>query len=300
MTNDNTMSQIIDGKKISEQIQQEIASEVQKIKQSGGKTPHLVAILVGNDGASETYVGSKVRTCEKIGFGSGLVRLPETVSEKELLDKVHELNNDPNVDGFIVQLPLPKHISETKVIEAIDPKKDVDGFHPANVGRMALNLPSYLPATPFGIMQLLERSGIKTAGKHCVVIGRSHIVGSPMSILMARNTEPGNCTVTICHSKTKDLKEHTLKADILIVAIGRANFVTGDMVKEGAVVIDVGMHRIPDDSKKSGFRLTGDVNYEEVAPKSSFITPVPGGVGPMTIASLLMNTLSAAKKEVYK
>jgi methylenetetrahydrofolate dehydrogenase (NADP+)/methenyltetrahydrofolate cyclohydrolase len=293
------MPQVIDGKKVSETIQQEIAAEVQSIKAKGGKIPHLVAILVGNDGASETYVGSKVRTCEKIGFGSGLVKFPDTVTEEELLAKVKELNNDPDVDGFIVQLPLPKHISDTKVIEAIDPKKDVDGFHPANVGRMALNLPAFLPATPYGIMQLLERSGIKTAGKHCVVIGRSHIVGSPMSILMARNTEPGNCTVTICHSKTKDLKEHTLKADILIVAIGRANFVTADMVKEGAVVIDVGMHRIPDDSKKSGFRLTGDVAYDEVAPKCSYITPVPGGVGPMTIVSLLMNTLKSAKKEIY-
>lgn len=290
---------IIDGKKISETIQQEIATEVQRIKENGGKVPHLVAILVGNDGASETYVNSKVKTCEKIGFGSGLVRLPETISEKELLDKVRELNNDPNVDGFIVQLPLPKHISETKVIETIDPKKDVDGFHPANVGRMALNLPAFLPATPYGIMQLLERSGIKTTGKHCVVIGRSHIVGSPISILMARNTEPGNCTVTICHSKTKDLKEHTLRADILIVAIGRANYVTADMVKEGAVVIDVGIHRVEDASRKSGFRLIGDVSYDEVAPKCSYITPVPGGVGPMTIVSLLMNTLKSAKKEIY-
>lgn len=293
------MTQIIDGKRISETIQQEIAAEVEQIKKSSGKVPFLVAVLVGNDGASETYVGSKVRTCEKIGFGSGLVRLPDTISEKELLAKVNELNNDSNVDGFIVQLPLPKHINEQKVIEAIDPRKDVDGFHPANVGRMALNLPTFLPATPYGIMQLLERSGIKTTGRHCVVIGRSHIVGSPMSILMARNTEPGNCTVTICHSKTKDLKEHTLKADILIVAIGRANFVTADMVKEGAVVIDVGMHRIPDDTRKSGFRLTGDVKYDEVAPKCSYITPVPGGVGPMTIVSLLMNTLKSAKKEVY-
>jgi methylenetetrahydrofolate dehydrogenase (NADP+) / methenyltetrahydrofolate cyclohydrolase len=293
------MPQIIDGKKISEEIQQEIAAEVSRIKEKGGKIPHLVAVLVGNDGASETYVGSKVKTCEKIGFGSGLVRLPETITEKELLEKVHELNSDPNVDGFIVQLPLPKHISDTKVIEAIDPKKDVDGFHPANVGRMALSLPAFLPATPYGIMQLLERSGIKTAGKHCVVIGRSHIVGSPMSILMARNTEPGNCTVTICHSKTQNLKEHTIKADILIVAIGRANYVTADMVKDGAVVIDVGMHRIPDDTKKSGFRLTGDVKYDEVAPKCSYITPVPGGVGPMTIVSLLMNTLKSAKKEIY-
>lgn len=293
------MPQIIDGKKISETIQQEIAEEVRKIQEQGGKVPHLVAVLVGNDGASETYVNSKVKTCEKIGFGSGLIRLPESTTEGELLAKVRELNNDPQVDGFIVQLPLPKHISEQKIIEAIDPKKDVDGFHPANVGRMALNLPAFLPATPYGVLQLLERSGIKTSGKHCVVIGRSHIVGSPMSILMARNTEPGNCTVTICHSKTQDLKEHTLRADILIVAIGRPNYVTADMVKEGAVVIDVGMHRIPDSSKKSGFRLTGDVAYDEVAPKCSYISPVPGGVGPMTIVSLLMNTLRSAKKEIY-
>lgn len=293
------MPQVIDGKQISQQIQDEIAAEVQKIKEKGGKAPHLVAVLVGNDGASETYVNSKVRTCEKIGFGSGLIRLPETTTEEELLAKVNELNNDPEVDGFIVQLPLPKHISEQKIIEAIDPKKDVDGFHPANVGRMALNLPAFLPATPYGVLQLLDRSGIKTAGKHCVVIGRSHIVGSPMSILMARNTEPGNCTVTICHSKTQNLKQHTLKADILIVAIGRPNYVTADMVKEGAVVIDVGIHRIPDNTKKSGFRLTGDVAYDEVAPKCSYITPVPGGVGPMTIVSLLMNTLRSAKKEIY-
>lgn len=293
------MPQVIDGKQISQQIQDEIAAEVQKIKEKGGKAPHLVAVLVGNDGASETYVNSKVRTCEKIGFGSGLIRLPEATTEEELLAKVNELNNDPEVDGFIVQLPLPKHISEQKIIEAIDPKKDVDGFHPANVGRMALNLPAFLPATPYGVLQLLDRSGIKTAGKHCVVIGRSHIVGSPMSILMARNTEPGNCTVTICHSKTQNLKQHTLKADILIVAIGRPNYVTADMVKEGAVVIDVGIHRIPDNTKKSGFRLTGDVAYDEVAPKCSYITPVPGGVGPMTIVSLLMNTLRSAKKEIY-
>lgn len=293
------MPQIIDGKKISETIQQEIAEEVRKIQEQGGKVPHLVAVLVGNDEASETYVNSKVKTCEKIGFGSGLIRLPESTTEGELLAKVHELNNDPQVDGFIVQLPLPKHISEQKIIEAIDPKKDVDGFHPTNVGRMVLNLPAFLPATPYGVLQLLERSGIKTSGKHCVVIGRSHIVGSPMSILMARNTEPGNCTVTICHSKTQDLKEHTLRADILIVAIGRPNYVTADMVKEGAVVIDVGMHRIPDSSKKSGFRLTGDVAYDEVVPKCSYISPVPGGVGPMTIVSLLMNTLRSAKKEIY-
>lgn len=293
------MSQVIDGKQISQDIQQEIAEEVQRIKASGGKIPHLAAVIVGSDAASETYVGSKVKTCEKIGFGSSLVSLPESTTEQQLLDKIKELNNDEKIDGFIVQLPLPKHISERKVIEAIDPKKDVDGFHPVNVGRMTLNLPSYLPATPYGIVQLLERYKIDTAGKHCVVLGRSNIVGSPMSILMARNSTPGNCTVTICHSRTKDLKEFTLKADILIVAIGKPNFVTADMVKDGAVVIDVGIHRIEDASKKSGFRLTGDVNYDEVAPKCSYITPVPGGVGPMTIASLLMNTLKSAKKEIY-
>lgn len=293
------MPQIIDGKQISLDIQQEIAEEVKSIKERSGKIPHLAAVIVGSDAASETYVGSKVKTCEKIGFGSSLVSLPESTTEQELLDKIKELNADDKIDGFIVQLPLPKHISERKVIEAIDPRKDVDGFHPANVGRMALNLPSYLPATPYGIVQLLERYKIDTAGKHCVVLGRSNIVGSPMSILMARNSIPGNCTVTLCHSRTKDLKEFTLKADILIVAIGKPNFVTADMVKEGAVVIDVGIHRIEDASKKSGFSLTGDVDYDSVAPKCSYITPVPGGVGPMTIASLLMNTLKSAKKEIY-
>lgn len=290
---------IIDGKKISEDIQNEIAIEVQAIIEQGGKVPHLAAILVGNDGASETYVGSKVRTCEKIGFRSTLVRFPADVSEKELLNKMKELNNDDDIDGYIVQLPLPKHINEQKVIEAVDPKKDVDGFHPQNVGRMALNLPSYLPATPYGIMQLLERYNIDTAGKHCVVIGRSHIVGSPMSILMARNTVPGNCTVSLCHSRTKDLKSFTLQADIVIVALGKAEFLTADMVKEGVVVIDVGITRVASDKTKSGFKLLGDVKYDEVAAKASFITPVPGGVGPMTIASLLMNTLKASKREIY-
>lgn len=290
---------IIDGKKISEDIQNEIAIEVQAIIEQGGKVPHLAAILVGNDGASETYVGSKVRTCEKIGFRSTLVRFPADISEKELLNKMKELNNDDDVDGYIVQLPLPKHINEQKVIEAVDPKKDVDGFHPQNVGRMALNLPAYLPATPYGIMQLLERYQIGTAGKHCVVIGRSHIVGSPMSILMARNTNPGNCTVSLCHSRTKDLKSFTLNADIVIVALGKPEFLTADMVKDGVVVIDVGITRVTSDKTKSGFKLLGDVKYDEVAAKSSFITPVPGGVGPMTIASLLMNTLKASKKEIY-
>jgi methylenetetrahydrofolate dehydrogenase (NADP+)/methenyltetrahydrofolate cyclohydrolase len=293
------MTTILDGKLISEQIQAEILLEVNTLKGQGGKTPHLAAILVGNDGASETYVAAKVKACEKAGFISSLVRLPETATEQELLTKIDELNNNANIDGYIVQLPLPKHIHEHKIMEAISPQKDVDGFHPQNVGRMALNLPTYLPATPYGIIQLLERYKIDTAGKHCVVIGRSHIVGSPISILMARNAVPGNCTVTLCHSRTANLKEHTLKADILIVALGRSEFVTADMVKDGVVVIDVGITRIKSDKTKSGFKLVGDVNYEEVAPKASFITPVPGGIGPMTIASLLINTLKASKKEVY-
>ncbi len=290
---------IIDGKLISQQIQDEIAIEVNKIKLSGGKMPHLAAILVGNDGASETYVAAKVKACEKVGFKSTLVRMPATTTEQELLAKVKEMNSDADLDGYIVQLPIPKHINEHKIIEAIAPEKDVDGFHAQNVGRMALNLPTFLPATPFGIMQLLERYKIETAGKHCVVIGRSHIVGSPMSILMARNTNPGNCTVTLCHSRTPDLKEFTLKADILIVALGKPEFVTADMVKDGVVIIDVGITRVPSDKTKTGFKLLGDVKYDEVAAKASFITPVPGGVGPMTIASLLMNTLKSSKKEVY-
>ncbi len=285
---------------ISLQIQDEIAAEVKNIRANNGKTPHLAAILVGNDGASETYVGAKVKACEKIGFKSTLVRLSAETTEQELLYIVEGLNNDADVDGYIVQLPLPKHINEHKITEAIAPQKDVDGFHPQNIGRMALNLPTYLPATPYGIMQLLERYKIETAGKHCVVIGRSHIVGSPMSILMARNTNPGNCTVTMCHSRTANLKEFTLKADILIVALGKAEFVTADMVKDGVVVIDVGITRVASSETKSGFKLLGDVKYDEVAAKSSYITPVPGGVGPMTIASLLMNTLKASKKEVYK
>ena len=293
------MTTILDGKLISLQIQEEILLEVNAIKAKGGKTPHLAAILVGNDGASETYVAAKVKACEKAGFISTLVRLPETATEQELLAKIDELNKDVSVDGYIVQLPIPAHINEHKIIQAIAPEKDVDGFHPQNVGRMALNLPTYLPATPYGIMQLLERYKIDTVGKHCVVLGRSHIVGSPMSILMARNTVPGNCTVSLCHSKTANLKEFTLKADILIAALGKAEFVTADMVKDGVVVIDVGITRIASDKTKSGFRLVGDVNYDEVAPKSSFITPVPGGVGPMTIASLLINTLKASRKEIY-
>ena len=294
------MTQIIDGKLISLQIQEEIAAEVKTIKAYNGKIPHLAAILVGNDGASETYVGAKVKACEKIGFKSTLVRLSETTTDQELIYIIEGLNADADIDGYIVQLPLPKHMDEQKIMEAIAPQKDVDGFHPQNIGRMALNLPTYLPATPYGIMQLLERYKIETVGKNCVVIGRSHIVGSPMSILMARNTNPGNCTVTMCHSRTANLKEFTLKADIIIVALGKAEFLTADMVKDGVVVIDVGITRVASSETKSGFKLLGDVKYDEVAAKSSFITPVPGGVGPMTIASLLMNTLKASKKEVYK
>ncbi len=291
---------LIDGKKTSETIKEEIAAEVAQIKEEGGKVPHLAAILVGNDGGSVTYVNNKVLACEKVGFQSTLIRLEETVSEEELLAKVQELNNDADIDGFIVQLPLPKHISAEKVNEILLPEKDVDGFHPVNVGRMVLNLPAYLPATPNGIIELLKRYDIETAGKHCVVIGRSHIVGSPMSIMMAKNAKPGNCTVTLCHSRTVNLPEITRTADIIIAAIGIPEFVTGDMVKPGAVVIDVGTTRVISLNKKSGFELKGDVKFDEVASKCSYITPVPGGVGPMTIASLLMNTLRAAKKEVYQ
>lgn len=293
------MHQIIDGKQTAKDIKLEIAKEVEQLKESGGKTPHLAAVLVGNDGASQTYVNSKVKSCEQVGFNSTLKRFEDTISEADLLQAIEELNNDADIDGFIVQLPLPAHIDEKKVTEAIDPKKDVDGFHPTNLGRMVLNLPTYISATPYGIIQLLDRYNIETSGKHCVVVGRSHIVGSPMSILMARKEKVGNCTVTLAHSRTKDLKAETLRADILVVALGRAEFITADMVKEGAVVIDVGITRVPDASKKRGYALKGDVKFDEVAEKSSFITPVPGGVGPMTVTSLLMNTLKAARKEVY-
>ncbi len=296
----NTLPNILDGKLISKQIQDEIAIEVTALVAKGAKAPHLAAILVGNDGASETYVSAKVKACERVGFESTLVRLPASTTEAALLEKINELNSDKSIDGFIVQLPLPRHINEHKIVEAIAPNKDVDGFHPQNVGRMALNLPTYLPATPFGIMELLKRYNVDTVGKHCVVLGRSHIVGSPMSILMARNTDPGNCTVTLCHSRTENLKEHTLQADILIVALGKPEFLTADMVKEGVVIIDVGITRVASDQTKNGYKLLGDVNYKEVAPKASFITPVPGGVGPMTIASLLINTLKSSRGEVYK
>jgi methylenetetrahydrofolate dehydrogenase (NADP+) / methenyltetrahydrofolate cyclohydrolase len=291
--------QLIDGKKTSEEIKAEIALRVAEIKSEGGKTPHLAAILVGNDGASQTYVNAKVKSCEQVGFESTLVRLDEQVSEAELLRVVEEINQNLSIDGLIVQLPLPKHISVEKVTDKIKPEKDVDGFTPANVGRMALNWPAYVAATPYGIIELLKRYKIETAGKHCVVIGRSHIVGSPMSILMARNGYPGNATVTLTHSRTANLEEIAKTADILIVALGKPEFVTAQMVKPGAVVIDVGIHRIEDPTKKSGFRLIGDVKYDEVAPIASAITPVPGGVGPMTIASLLYNTLLAAEKKVY-
>ncbi|MFC3415483.1 bifunctional methylenetetrahydrofolate dehydrogenase/methenyltetrahydrofolate cyclohydrolase FolD [Algoriphagus hitonicola] len=291
---------LVDGKKTSQDIKNEIAARVAEIKTEGGKTPHLAAILVGNDGASQTYVGAKVKACHEIGFESTLVRLEETVSEEELLKVVDDINQNPDIDGLIVQLPLPRHISVEKVTNKIKPEKDVDGFTPANVGRMTLNWPAYVAATPYGIVELLKRYEIETSGKHCVVIGRSHIVGSPMSILMARNGNPGNATVTLTHSRTQNLKEITKTADILIVAIGKPEFVTADMVKEGAVVIDVGIHRVEDSSKKSGFRLIGDVKFDEVSQKASAITPVPGGVGPMTIASLLYNTLQAAEKKIYQ
>lgn len=288
---------LIDGKKISLELQAEIAIEVKELIANGKKQPHLAAILVGDDPASQTYVNNKVRACDNVGFKSTLVRFEPNVSEQKLLEKIEELNNDADIDGFIVQLPLPLHISEQKIIEAIKPSKDVDGFHPVNVGRLVLNLPTYISATPFGIVQLLERYNISTDGKHCVVIGRSNIVGSPMSILMAKNTNPGNCTVTLCHSHTQNLKEHILNADIIIAAIGKPNFVTADMVKQGAVIIDVGINRVDDASLPKGFKLVGDVKFDEVSLKASYITPVPGGVGPMTIASLIKNTLIAAKKE---
>ncbi len=292
--------QLIDGKAIANQMKFEIAEEVKQIKAGGGKIPHLVAILVGNDGGSETYVASKVKTCEEVGFQSTLIRYTDHITEEELLKKVHELNNDPSVDGFIVQLPLPKHISEQKVVEAIDYRKDVDGFHPINVGRMSIGLPCFVSATPAGIVELLKRYHIETAGKHCVILGRSNIVGKPMASLMMQKASPGDCTVTVCHSRTKNIREYCLQADIIIAALGSPEFVKADMVKEGAVVIDVGTTRVPSDKTKSGFKLTGDVKFDEVAPKCSYITPVPGGVGPMTIISLMRNTLLAGKQAIYR
>lgn len=290
---------IIDGKQLAEQIKQELAAEVAAIKAEGRKIPHLAAVLVGDNPASQVYVRNKVRSCEEAGFKSTLVHQDGDITEAALIEIVHTLNNDADIDGFIVQLPLPKHINEEKITLAIDPKKDVDGFHPVNFGRMALGLPSYLPATPFGIVTMLERYNIETAGKHAVVVGRSNIVGTPMAILLSRKGKVGDCTVTITHSRTRNLPEIVRQADIIVAAIGRANFVTADMVKEGAVVIDVGINRVDDPSAKRGSRLVGDVDYENVAPKCSFITPVPGGVGPMTVMSLLMNTLKASKKEIY-
>ncbi|MFC4478150.1 bifunctional 5,10-methylenetetrahydrofolate dehydrogenase/5,10-methenyltetrahydrofolate cyclohydrolase [Flavobacterium chungangensis] len=287
--------QLLDGKKTSNDIKNEIAAEVQSIKAAGGKVPHLAAVLVGNNGASLTYVGSKVKSCQEIGFDSTLVALPETITEDELLAKIKELNEDDNLDGYIVQLPLPKHIDEQKILLAIDPDKDVDGFHPTNFGRMALEMESFIPATPFGIMELLERYKVETAGKHTVVIGRSHIVGRPMSILMSRKGNPGDSTVTLTHSRTKDLAEFTKNADIIITALGVPEFLKADMVKEGVTVIDVGITRVEDASNAKGYVIKGDVDFDGVSKKASFITPVPGGVGPMTIAMLLKNTLLARK-----
>jgi methylenetetrahydrofolate dehydrogenase (NADP+)/methenyltetrahydrofolate cyclohydrolase len=290
---------LIDGKLISAQVKLELKEEVEKQKASGGKIPHLAAILVGNNGSSETYVASKIRSCEEIGFKSTLIRRDDSITEQELLEVIAQLNEDDDIDGFIVQLPLPAQINVEKVIESIEPRKDVDGFHPINIGRMAKGLPAYISATPFGVLELIKRYNIETAGKHCVVVGRSQIVGLPMSILMQRNTYPGNCTVSLVHSRTQNLAEITRQADILIAALGKPEFITADMVKEGAVVIDVGLTRIVDETKKSGFALKGDVKFDEVAPKSSYITPVPGGVGLMTVAALMHNTLLSARREIY-
>ena len=287
--------QLLDGKTLSHTIKEEIKLEVEKRIAEGKKRPHLAAILVGSDGASETYVGHKVKSCDQVGFKSTLLRFDDNATEEEVLAAVNQLNNDDDIDGFIVQLPLPKHINDEKVINAIDPKKDVDGFHPSNIGKLTLGLDTYISATPKGIMTLLERANVETVGKHCVVIGRSNIVGRPMSILMSASSNPGNATVTLCHSRTQNLKEICLQADILIVALGKAEFVTGDMVKDGATVIDVGITRVVDETKKSGYALKGDVHFESVAPKCKFITPVPGGVGPMTVVSLMQNTLQAAE-----
>lgn len=292
--------QLLDGKYVSEKVKVQIAEEAAEFLATSGRKPHLVAILVGNDGGSETYVASKMKNCEKVGFQSSLYRYDNSVSEAELLAKVAEINADAGVDGLIVQLPLPKHIDPEKVTEAIDHKKDVDGFHPINLGRMLRNLPCFIPATPYGILLMLQAYNIDTTGMHCVVVGRSNIVGGPMSVLMARNANPGNCTVTLTHSKTRDLKEQVLQADIIIAAIGRKNFITADMVKPGAIVIDVGINRETSTTTKSGYKLYGDVDFENVAPKASYITPVPGGVGLMTIVGLLKNTLASAKGEIYK
>jgi methylenetetrahydrofolate dehydrogenase (NADP+)/methenyltetrahydrofolate cyclohydrolase len=289
---------LLDGKLVSQAVKDDLKTKTSQLREKGGKIPHLAAILVGNNGASETYVASKVKSCEEIGFRSTLTRLEEQISEAELLQHIKQLNDDADVDGILVQLPLPKHISEQKVIDTIAAEKDVDGFHPVSVGRMVQGLPSFLPATPYGILLLLEHYNIETKGKHAVVIGRSNIVGRPISILLNRNAYPGNCTVTVCHSHTPNLKEICLQGDIVIAALGRPEFLTADMVKEGAVVVDVGITRVKDERKKSGFAIKGDVAFNEVAPKCSYITPVPGGVGPMTIAALLMNTYNSATRSV--
>jgi len=285
--------QILDGKVVSQAVKDELKEKTKILTESGKKAPHLAAILVGSDGASETYVASKIKNCNEIGFKSSLYRFDNNVDEATVIAKIEELNNDMDVDGILVQLPLPKHISEEKIINIINPAKDVDGFHPSSVGKMVQGLPSFLPATPYGITLMLEHYKIDTAGKHAVVIGRSNIVGRPMSILLSQNTNPGNCTVTLCHSRTKNLKEICLQADIIVAALGKVSFLTADMVKEGAIIIDVGITRVADSSKKSGFAIKGDVDFENVAPKTSFITPVPGGVGLMTIAGLLKNTYNA-------
>lgn len=292
--------QLIDGKAIADQVKKEIAQEVKQIVANGGKRPHLAVIIVGHDGGSETYVAHKVKSCEQVGFTSTRIAFETDITEETLLAEIEKLNNNDDIDGFIVQLPLPKHIDEQKVIEAIDYRKDVDGFHPINVGRTSIGLPSFVSATPMGILELLKRYNIETAGKHCVVIGRSNIVGKPVASLMMQKGYPGDATVTVCHSRTKNLKEICLQADIIIAAIGSPNFVKAEMVKEGAVVIDVGTTRVPNANTKTGFKLTGDVDFENVAPKCSYITPVPGGVGPMTICSLMKNTLLAGKKEIFK
>ncbi|MFN3951162.1 MAG: bifunctional 5,10-methylenetetrahydrofolate dehydrogenase/5,10-methenyltetrahydrofolate cyclohydrolase [Thermaurantimonas sp.] len=286
---------ILDGIKTAQDLRNEISEEVSYIVKNGGKRPHLAAVLVGSNGASVTYVNAKIKACEEVGFSSTLVKLSDTISEAELLEEVRKLNDNPDIDGFIVQLPLPVQIDEKKIILAIRPDKDVDGFHPENVGRMALGMPGFVPATPAGIIELLDRYNIETGGKHCVVLGRSHIVGQPISMLMSRNTYPGNSTVTLCHSHTRNLPDIIRSADILIAAVGRPGFVTGDMVKEGVVVVDVGITRIVDKTKKSGYRIVGDVDFSQVSQKAAFITPVPGGVGPMTIVSLLKNTLKATR-----
>ncbi len=291
--------QLIDGKKIAADVKAEIAREVEEMKARGLKTPHLAAVLVGHDGASETYVAGKVKSCGEVGFKSTLIRYEDDVTEARVLQTVHDLNNDKDVDGFIVQLPLPAHISEQKIIEAIDPRKDVDGFHPVNLGRMVLGLPAFVSATPAGIIELIKRYNIPTSGKSCVVVGRSNIVGKPISILMSQKADPGDATVTLCHSRTRNLDEIIRSSDIVIAALGKPQFITADMVKEGAVVIDVGITRVKSDQTKSGFKLLGDVKFDEVAPKCSYITPVPGGVGLMTVVSLLKNTLKAAKKEIF-